>query len=60
MAIEDEPEGGTRSPGPHRAVWEALDRFDEALRDLDEEVRALRNSRSRTREPVRQTMRRDE
>ena len=30
-----------RTEGRDDAVWQALDRFSEALRNLDEEVRAL-------------------
>ena len=39
--MENEPDDGGRKSSPDRAVWEAVDRFSEALRDLDAELRAL-------------------
>ena len=39
--MEDDHDHRTRRAGHHDEVWQALDQFSEALRALDEEVRAL-------------------
>lgn len=46
--MNDDDRPSPEPPAPEEAVWEAMDRFGEALRDLDEEVRALARLFERT------------
>lgn len=41
MPAINERSGSDNARGPYGSVWEALERFSEALRDLDADLRAL-------------------